>query len=214
MSRADRIAPDAFTPSSPGKALKILSHVRQTAIPARKSTIQDVATPFTPYTGKNDCMDCSKQKKDKVPDLVLTFKVQDIVAVLGTTTSGECRVLHLTAGLKGGGSIVGEDVVRILHSPGKESAEDAAPEAFALYSNYPNPFNPTTIIRYSLPRQSHVTLSIFNTLGQKVAELVNADIEAGYHEVEFDAKGLASGVYYCKMQAGDYVETKELMLMK
>jgi hypothetical protein len=88
------------------------------------------------------------------------------------------------------------------------------PTAFSLSQNYPNPFNPTTTIRYALPRRSHVTLAVYNTLGQLVARLVNGDIEAGSHEVTFDAKGLASGVYFYCIQAGDFVQSKKLLLLK
>jgi hypothetical protein len=85
---------------------------------------------------------------------------------------------------------------------------------FALEQNYPNPFNPTTTIRYSLPHRSHVTLTIFNTLGQKVAELVNGDIDAGSHGVRFDASNLASGVYFCRLQAESFVDAKKLLLVR
>ncbi len=88
------------------------------------------------------------------------------------------------------------------------------PVGFALLQNYPNPFNPTTTIRYGLPHRSHVTLAIYNTLGQRLAELVNADIEPGYHDVQFNATNLASGVYFYRIQAGDFTATKRLSLLK
>ncbi len=88
-----------------------------------------------------------------------------------------------------------------------------APNALYL-SNYPNPFNPSTTIRYGLPRGSHVLLTVFNTLGQQVATLVQGEEEAGYHEVRFDGTGLSSGVYFYQMTAGDYVATKKLLLLK
>ncbi len=89
-----------------------------------------------------------------------------------------------------------------------------SPKVFALNQNYPNPFNPTTTIRYSIPNPSHIALSVFNTLGQKVAELVDADKESGVYNVTFDASGFASGVYFYRMQAGSYVDTKKLILLK
>ncbi len=88
------------------------------------------------------------------------------------------------------------------------------PTTYVLGHNYPNPFNPSTTIRYGLPLRSHVLLTVYNTLGQQVAQLVNGDMEAGYHEVKFDGSHLASGVYLYRMRAGSYVETRKLLLMK
>jgi hypothetical protein len=83
-----------------------------------------------------------------------------------------------------------------------------------LRQNYPNPFNPSTTIRYGLPHRSTVQLTVFNTLGQQVATLVQGEQEAGYHEVRFDASGLSSGVYFYRLSAGTYVETRKLLLLK
>jgi hypothetical protein len=88
------------------------------------------------------------------------------------------------------------------------------PENYSLHSNYPNPFNPSTTIRYGLPIRSHVTLTIFNTLGQQVATLVEGEQEAGYHEAVFDASGLASGVYLCRLRVGDFVQVCRLLLLR
>ena len=90
----------------------------------------------------------------------------------------------------------------------------AMPKAFALMQNYPNPFNPSTTIRYSLPHKSQVLLTVYNTLGQEVASLVNGDIDAGYHEVKFDGSTLASGVYFYRLQTGTFVDTKKLLLLR
>lgn len=92
------------------------------------------------------------------------------------------------------------------------SIGDAVRE-FSLNENYPNPFNPSTTIRYGLPARSQVTLAVFNTLGQQVAVLQNGEQEAGYHEAHFDGSRLSSGVYLYRMQAGSYVETKKLLLV-
>jgi len=88
------------------------------------------------------------------------------------------------------------------------------PEGFSLDQNYPNPFNPSTTIRYGLPYHSHVTLAVFNTLGQLVVQLVNGEMEAGFHEVRFDGAGLSSGVYIYRMQAETYAVTKTLLLVR
>lgn len=83
-----------------------------------------------------------------------------------------------------------------------------------LHQNFPNPFNPTTTIRYSLPDARNVTLTVFNTLGQHIVELVNGTNDAGHHEVRFDGAGLSSGVYFYRLQAGDFVQSRRLMLLK
>jgi probable HAF family extracellular repeat protein len=90
----------------------------------------------------------------------------------------------------------------------------AAPVQFALFQNYPNPFNPSTTIRYNLRERSHVVLTVFNTLGQQVASLVNGDQETGYHEVKFDGSGLSSGVYFSRIEAGSFDQTRKLLLIR
>ena len=91
---------------------------------------------------------------------------------------------------------------------------DAPPLDFRLFQNYPNPFNPSTTIRYALPQRSRVTLAVYNTLGQLVATPQDGTEEAGYHTVRFDAAGLASGVYFYRLRAGEYVATKRLLLVR
>jgi hypothetical protein len=92
--------------------------------------------------------------------------------------------------------------------------QNGVPTAFALGQNYPNPFNPSTTIRYGLPNRSHVTLTVYSTLGQQVTLLQNGEQEAGYHEVRFDGKNLSSGVYFYRIQAGEFVATKRLLLLR
>ncbi len=79
----------------------------------------------------------------------------------------------------------------------------APPEYFELYQNYPNPFNPTTTIAYQLPSESRVALRAFNLLGQEVALLLDEDEHAGYHQVNFDASRLSSGLYVYRLVADD-----------
>jgi hypothetical protein len=99
-------------------------------------------------------------------------------------------------------------------STGLLSGWTEMPASFALFQNYPNPFNPTTTIRYALPKRSQVTLTVFNTLGQQMAMLVNGEVEAGYHEARFDARGLASGVYFYRLTAGGYSQIRKLCIVK
>ena len=88
------------------------------------------------------------------------------------------------------------------------------PLPLRLYENYPNPFNPRTTIRFSLPRSGEVSLKIFNLLGEEVATLVSGRVDAGTHAVQWDATGLPSGVYFYRLQAGDFTETRKLVLVK
>jgi hypothetical protein len=88
------------------------------------------------------------------------------------------------------------------------------PHEFRLNQNFPNPFNPSTTIRYGLPNRSLVTLTVFNMLGQQVVTLVQGELEAGYHEVKFDGSNLASGVYFYRLEAGDFVDTRRLLLAR
>jgi hypothetical protein len=85
---------------------------------------------------------------------------------------------------------------------------------YFLSQNYPNPFNPYTTIGYGIPRRSHVSLAVTNILGQQVAQLVNGEKEAGYHNVKFDGSGLASGVYFYRLQVGDFVQAKRLVILR
>lgn len=95
-----------------------------------------------------------------------------------------------------------------------ESGERSDPGAFFLAQNYPNPFNPSTTIGYGLPKRSHVSLTVLNLLGQHVAQLVNEEMEGGYHEVQFNAANCSSGIYFYRLQAGDNVQTKRLLFVQ
>jgi hypothetical protein len=92
--------------------------------------------------------------------------------------------------------------------------ERSLPSEFVLSNNYPNPFNPKTTIKYSVPNLSFVTIKVFDVLGKEVASLVNDEKSVGSYEVEFNAGNLSSGIYLYRLQAGSFVETKKMVLMK
>jgi hypothetical protein len=94
------------------------------------------------------------------------------------------------------------------------AADNELPTEFSLRQNYPNPFNPSTNIEFSLPVSSHVVLEVFTIQGQRVARLVNGNLEAGIHSVSFDASSLGSGVYLYRIQAGDFIRVNKMMLIK
>jgi len=95
-----------------------------------------------------------------------------------------------------------------------EQLSPTAPKTFLLEQNYPNPFNPSTTIRYQLPVASEVKLEVYDVLGKKVATLVSERQAAGYYQYVWNANGLTSGVYFYRLQAGGFVETKKMMLVK
>ena len=88
------------------------------------------------------------------------------------------------------------------------------PTSFSLLQNYPNPFNPSTIISWQLPASSYVTLKVYDILGREVATLVNEEKTAGNYKVPFDAKNLASGIYFYRLKAGNYISVKKMILLK
>ncbi|MBI5215388.1 MAG: T9SS type A sorting domain-containing protein [Ignavibacteriae bacterium] len=106
-------------------------------------------------------------------------------------------------------------LVSVVEDEGtEESTESVKPVVFALYENYPNPFNPSTVIRYQLPVTSLVTLKVYNALGQEVVTLIEELQEAGFHSVDFDATNLGSGIYVYRLQAGTFADQKKMILVK
>ena len=92
--------------------------------------------------------------------------------------------------------------------------QNEIPNNFNLFQNYPNPFNPTTKINYEIPKRSFVTLKVYDVLGKEVATLVNQDMSAGSYEINFDASELTSGIYFYRISAGSFTETKKMILLR
>ena len=97
---------------------------------------------------------------------------------------------------------------------GIESETSSIPTDYALNQNYPNPFNPSTKIKFNLPSSSNVKLTIYDITGRTVKEVVNQDLAAGVHTVDFNASNLASGTYIYRIQAGSFVQSKKMILLK
>jgi hypothetical protein len=95
-----------------------------------------------------------------------------------------------------------------------QEIEIVLPNTYALSQNYPNPFNPTTKIKYSVLADGFVNIAVYNVLGGKVSEIVNSIQKAGNYEVTFDASNLASGMYIYRMESGNYVSVKKMMILK
>ncbi|GJQ64525.1 MAG: hypothetical protein SCALA702_35780 [Melioribacteraceae bacterium] len=113
------------------------------------------------------------------------------------------------ANLKDGEQVVISDEIGNL-----SVANHEIPTEFNLAQNYPNPFNPATTIKFSLPADSKVVLKVYNTLGEEVATILNNVMEAGYHEVNFNAVNFTSGVYFYTIEAGEFTSVKKMVLLK
>jgi hypothetical protein len=124
------------------------------------------------------------------------------------------RVAH--GGPSGANSdYIGVDLVRLLGSiTGITPVNNQVPEKYSLSQNYPNPFNPVTNINFSIPTRGLVKLSVFDITGKEVVSLVNEVKPAGNYAVDFNASALSSGIYFYKIEAGNFTQTKKLMLIK
>ena len=104
--------------------------------------------------------------------------------------------------------------IAITIGPVRVTDVGAIPTVYTLSQNYPNPFNPTTTINYKIPELSFVTLKVYDVLGSEVATIANEEKPAGNYDVEFDGSVLTSGIYFYRIQVGDYTNTKKMILLK
>ncbi len=95
-----------------------------------------------------------------------------------------------------------------------EEDVSTTPFSFQLEQNYPNPFNPVTTISYLLPSRSEVRLTIYNILGEEITRLFDGIQPGGFHRITWDASGVSSGIYFYRIQAGDFVQTRKMLLLK
>ena len=116
--------------------------------------------------------------------------------------NNSCGVLMGTFGVECTATDLPDDVQSLL------------PEQFQLFQNYPNPFNPVTQIEFALPSRSYVRLELFNLLGQRVGIIEKGLLAAGYHTASWDAGEMVSGVYFYRLTAGSFIETKKMVLLK
>ncbi len=117
---------------------------------------------------------------------------------------------HLTNSWKFSMNVMGAN----LRKEGGEEEISLTPTEYGLDQNYPNPFNPATTINYQLPEKNHVSLKVYDILGNLVSTLVDQEMEAGYYSVNWDASQLASGIYIYRIISGSFVSTKKMILMK
>jgi hypothetical protein len=180
--------------------------------------LEDVAAP---YEGE-DC-GCWTEGADGFMDLTLKFNNQEVVASLGEVANGDVFPLYLTGNLLeefDGTAIEGSDCI-IIRARGRDRTrfeEDmevlALPEEYALYPVFPNPFNPSTTIRYDLPEANMVDIKIYNTLGQIVTTLVHQNQPAGNYSIQWQPQGLSSGLYLISFNAGEYRKIEKVLYVR
>ena len=146
---------------------------------------------------------------------------QRVIASGGTEMGSTSYSVRGTVGQPAAGVLKGDNTSALtgywlLSSPLPTGIGDTPnlPRVYAMQQNYPNPFNPTTTIEFALPQESFVQLNVYNVSGQRVAELVSERRPAGVYKEPFDASSLASGIYFYRMQAEGFVQTRKLVLLK
>jgi len=109
---------------------------------------------------------------------------------------------------------ISDSAISLTSPTGIEIISQETQGLFSLSQNYPNPFNSRTKIKFSIPTTQNVKIEVFNTIGQLVGKLVKDDLQAGSHEIEFNASHLQNGIYFYRLQAGEYVGVKKMILRK
>jgi hypothetical protein len=134
-----------------------------------------------------------------------TYLGLDSISVLGLVSYGDTTYAYTYA----------DGLYKVRSTAGVNSVGvTTQPISFRLEQNFPNPFNPTTTIRFSLAQGGHVSLKIFDILGREVATLVNGELEAGLHQATFQASIYSSGIYFARLQSGEKMQLKKLVLLK
>ncbi len=182
-------------------------------VPALRWSYEDVTTPL--HEQAEEC-ECSNTGADGIVDLTLKFDRAAIISTLGEVHDRDTIPLTITGEFYDGTPIEGTDCVVILGTIAPEAAPAGAPSDASIVglANYPNPFNPATQISFTLPRAAEVKLEVFNIMGQKVTTLIDRQLNAGDHSRVWDGSGVASGVYFYRLETPDFAATKKMVLMK
>jgi Secretion system C-terminal sorting domain len=109
-----------------------------------------------------------------------------------------------------GGEIVGDK----SSLTSKLSLDNSIPKDFELYQNFPNPFNPVTMIKFDIPRNELVRLSVYDVTGKEIEKLINTDLTPGEYSYQFNASNYSSGVYFYRLETGDFAETRKMVILK
>ena len=189
-----------------------------TAAPVSESQVRlnwTTLTEINNYGFEIQKSDTTQQQYQSIPHIFIpghgtTNEPQQYSSIDSTATSGSWYYRLKQIDLDGSSHYSDGVRVRLLTSV----EENEIPAVFSLSQNYPNPFNPSTRIRYGLPHSASITLTVYNALGQEVAQLVNDHNKAGYHEVVLRGDNLASGVYFYRLDAGSFTGVKKLLFLK
>lgn len=161
------------------------------------------------------CLSCTFS-----PALAQETIVRDVAASGGGKSAGSGYQLLHTVGQPVIGPVTGSDnthEIGFWYMPwfyATDVEEETLPSAFRLDQNYPNPFNPVTTIRFTLPKPTHVNLRVYDVLGREVLTVIDENIKAGIHEIPVNANGLSSGVYFYRLIAAGYVQTRKMVLLR
>jgi len=191
--------------------------------------IFDISNPSVPIQiGATDCRPTSASSIEMATSEGFVYWAATTfggIEVSMPTNPGECEEVDYTGdsqGIAALGSVVAiadpSSGVWVLQNSqlisGHSGSNPPLPESFHLFPSFPNPFNPVTTIRFSLRDREHITITVFDVLGQKVADLLDGTIEVGTHEVMFDGKGLSAGVYFVEMRSNHKSDSEGLLLIK
>jgi hypothetical protein len=149
------------------------------------------------------------------PNLLIFFNTSNGILALSTTSGWSGNTdLYIKVTDEEGAYIVTTIPVVVDPTTGIKEGEDHLPVDYYLSQNFPNPFNPTTTIKFEIPERSFVALKVYDVLGNEIATLINEEKPAGSYEITFDGSDLTSGIYFYKIQAGSFVEIKKMVLLK
>ncbi len=145
-----------------------------------------------------------------------TVFLSSVYSPIASSSIEAGQTVNILAAPDASGNLQAEQVLLLSSSLTSVNSdnEKLLPTEFQLNQNYPNPFNPTTKISFTLSKPSNVTLKVFNIIGQEVATLVNGQMDKGSYDVSFNANGLASGIYFYRLNAGDFTSVKKMLLLK
>ena len=199
------------------------SFITTVSLPAAPQLIS--ASPTYPTRGDVFTLTWNKVQ-DAEQYLVYLSKVQTFASNLRTASPSD-TVITFTSLSKGqeyywqvqANNFVGSGPWSAIDSftaavPAGVKEVEGIPTEYSINQNYPNPFNPTTIIKYALPKTALTKISIYDLLGREIQILIDKEVEAGYHEINFNGDNFPSGIYFYRMQSGDFTQTKKMILLK